>query len=106
MVAKDKIFEIERIMFESNDTSVLMIGKVHEYYMNYNSEIIISSSHLNQLLNQLKRKNKDLDLYNLMITEPMFNGETLFTINMIKAYNNYVNLNELTNQDNIKQIRA
>ena len=106
MVTKDKIFEIEKIIFESNDTSILMKGKIHEYYMNYSSEIIISSSHLNQLLNQLKRKNKYLDLEKLIITEPMFNGETLFTINMINSYNSYVNLNELTNQDCIKQIRA
>jgi len=106
MITKDKIFEIERIIFESNNTSVLMKGKVHEDYMNYASEIIVSSSHLNQLLNQLKRKNKDLDIDNLIVAETMFDGETLFTINLINQYNNYVNLNELTNQDYIKQIRA
>ena len=106
MVKKDKIFEIERIIFESNDTSILMIGKLYEDYMNYASEMIVSSSHLNQLLNQLKRKNKDLDIDDLIIAETMFNGETLFTINLINLHNNYVNLNELTNQDYIKQIRA
>ena len=106
MVKKDKIFEIERIIFESNDTSILMKGKLYEDYMNFASEMIVSSSHLNQLLNQLKRKNKDLDIDDLIIAETMFNGETLFTINLINLHNNYVNLNELTNQDYIKQIRA
>ena len=106
MSTEGKTFEIATILFESNDTSVLVKGTINQGHLNYSSDITVSTSQLNQLLNQLKRQNEQFELDELMTSEPMYNDETLFTISMNQSYNSYVNLNELTNQDSIRQIRA
>jgi hypothetical protein len=106
MSTEGKTFEISTILFESNDTSVLVKGTISQGHMNYLSDITVSTSQLNQLLNQLRRQNEQFELDELMTSESMYNDETLFTINMGQSYNNYVNLNELTNQDSIRQLRA
>ncbi len=106
MSTEDKTFEITTILFESNDSSVLVKGRINQGNMNYSSDITISMSQLNQVLNQLRRKNEQFELEDLMISERMYNDEILFTININQSYNSSVNLNELTNQDSIRQIRA
>jgi len=106
MSTEGKTLEISTILFESNDTSVLVKGTINQGHLNYLSDITVSMSQLNQLLNQLKRQNERFELEDIMTSEPMYNDETLFTINMSQSHNSSVNLNELTNQDAIRQLRA
>jgi hypothetical protein len=106
MSTEGKTFDITTILFESNDTSVLVKGIINQGHMNYSSDITVSMSQLNQLLNQLRRQNELFELEDVMVSERMYNDETLYTINLNESYNSVVNLNELTNQDTIRQIRA
>ena len=106
MSTEGKTFEITTILFESNDTSVLVKGTINQGHMNYSSDITVSMSQLNQLLNQLRRQNDIFELEEVMVSERMYNDETLYTINLNQSHNSIVNLTELTNQDSIRQIRA
>ena len=106
MSTEGKTFDITTILFESNDTSVLVKGTINQGHMKYSSDITVSMSQLNQLLNQLRRQNELFELEDVMVSERMYNDETLYTINLNQSHNSIVNLNELTNQDTIRQIRA
>lgn len=106
MSTEGKTFDITTILFESNDISVLVKGTINQGHMNYASDITVSTSQLNQLLNQLRRQNEEFELDDLMNSERMYNEETLYTIDLNDTLNCRVNLEELTNQDSIMQIRA
>lgn len=106
MSTEGKTFDITTILFESNDISVLVKGTINQGHMNYTSDITVSMSQLNQLLNQLRRQNEEFELDDFMNSELMYNDETLYTINLNDILNSRVNLSELTNQDSIMQIRA
>lgn len=106
MSTEGKTFDITTILFESNDTSVLVKGIINQGHMNYTSDITVSMSQLNQLLNQLRRQNEEFDLDDLMNSERMYNDETLYTIRLNESINCRVILDQLTNQDSIMQIRA
>lgn len=106
MSTEGKTFDITTILFESNDISVLVKGTINQGHMNYTSDITVSMSQLNQLLNQLRRQNEEFELDDFMNSERMYNDETLYTINLNNILNSRVNLSELRNQDSIMQIRA
>lgn len=106
MSTEGKTFDITTILFESNDISVLVKGTINQGHMNYTSDITVSMSQLNQLLNQLRRQNEEFELDDFMNSERMYNDETLYTINLNNILNGRVNLSELRNQDSIMQIRA
>ena len=62
MSTEGKTFDITTILFESNDISVLVKGTINQGHMNYTSDITVSMSQLNQLLNQLRRQNEEFEL--------------------------------------------
>ncbi|MGB0914828.1 MAG: hypothetical protein ACPGVI_02100 [Crocinitomicaceae bacterium] len=106
MSTDGKTFDINTILFESNDDSVLVQGIINQGYMNYASDITISMSQLNELINLLKRQNGSFELDHIMTSERMYDNETLYTIEASNIKNNRIILSELSNQASIKQLRA
>lgn len=106
MSTDGKTFDINTILFESNDDSVLVQGIINQGYMNYASDITISMSQLNELINLLKRQNGPFELDHIMTSERMYDNETLYTIEASNIKNNRIILSELSNQASIKQLRA
>ncbi|MCH2231304.1 MAG: hypothetical protein MK105_13260 [Crocinitomicaceae bacterium] len=106
MSTEGKTFDINTILFESNDDLVLVKGIINQGCMNYVSDITISMSQLNELINLLKRQNSDFDLEKIMTTEKMYENEILYIIDSTQVKNNRIILSELSNQASIKQLRA
>ena len=106
MSTDGKTFDINTILFESDDDLVLVKGIINQGYMNYVSDITISMSQLNELINLLKRQNSDFDLEKIMTREKMYENEILYTIDSTQVKNNRIILSELSNQASIKQLRA
>ena len=106
MMKSVKSIEVSSILFESNDSDILIKGKINQDHLQYDSDLIISHSQLNILINHFCNQNENFEIDNYLNAEPMFDGETLYNANFTQNLNTRISLNVLQTQDNIKQIRA
>lgn len=106
MEATNTIFNVQGILFESNDTEVLMKGLTVKGVMKYESELIISHTQLNMVLNLLQRQNAESDVQNYILSEPMYNGESLYSGNFTDLSNVSIELDTISTSAPLKQIRA
>lgn len=106
MITSVKSIEVSSILFESNNSDVLIKGKINQDHLQYESDLIISHSQLNILLNHLGNQNENFEISNYLNAEPMYDGETLYYADFNENLNTMLSLNILKTQDNIKQIRA
>ena len=102
----EKIITVNQILFETNDSEVVIKGNIKEGVMNYNSEVILSHSQLNMLLNQLGKQNDSFSIDNYLISEEMYNGETLYRADISSVPSSSFNLNLISFNSQMKQIRA
>ena len=101
-----RTIEVKSILFESNDPEVLVKGKMTKGHMTFDTDVIISQSQLNCLINQLRKQNKGFEMSQLLTSEKMYNDETLYSAEFSTVSNRQVDLEDLSVIRPIKQIRA
>ena len=101
-----KVLEISEVLFESNDNEVLVKGEMQKGHMKFETDIIITHTQLNQLLNLLKKNNQYFDFSKLFKTEKMYDGEILFSAVFTHETNNKIDMNLLAVLAPLRQIRA
>ncbi len=106
MNTADRTIQINSILFESNDTEVLVKGTVLKGHMAFETDMLISHSQLNKLVNQLQRQNENLEMSALIQSETMYNNETLYSAELSSVANRHIDLYDLSVLQPIKQIRA
>lgn len=106
MKAIKRIMEIKEVLFESNDTEILLKGEIKKGHMSFSTEIIINHTQLNKLISELIKINQFFDLTKLFKTEKMYNGETLYSANFSNIFSNKIDLNLLQINTPLRQIRA
>lgn len=106
MKVAEKTIEIKSIQFESNDPDVLVKGIVSQGNLNYPTDILVSQTQLNKIVNSLKKQNSSFDLNKYLLIETMYNNETLFTANLDENVNSKLALHQLLNTQTFVQIRA
>ena len=62
MKESQKTIEVKSILFESNDPEVLLKGIVTKGHMQYETDIIISQSQLNIVMNLLQKQNQSVEI--------------------------------------------
>lgn len=106
MESLNQSFEIESIIFESDDTTVLCKGIMHKEHMNFKTDLIISQTQLNEFISSFQQKNPDQDFNNFLCTEPMYNGEILFSATLPAHLERGFSINNSPSGNPIRQIRA
>ena len=101
-----KIITVNEILFESNDPEVVIKGTIQNGFMNYNSEVVLSHSQLNMLLNQMRKQNDTFSINDYLISEEMYNGEVLYSADLSSVSSSSFNLNLISLDSQMKQIRA
>ena len=101
-----KTIEIKSIQFESNDPEVLVKGSVKQGHLEHSTDILISQTQLNKIINQLHKQNDNFSFNQSLIIEKMFNDEFMYTANFTNTFNTKVYLHELLNVKPYVQIRA
>lgn len=101
-----RVLEISQVLFETNDNEVLIKGEMQKGHMKFTTDMIISHTQLNQLLNQLKKANQYFDFSKLFKTEKMYDGETLYSAIFTNETNNQIDMNLLAISAPLRQIRA
>jgi len=106
MEATNTIFNVESIIFESNDPEVLMRGTMVKGVMQYASELALSHTQLNKVINLLQRQNADTTIHELIKSEPMFDGALLYSGSFAELSHTNIVLDDISANVPMKQIRA
>lgn len=97
--------KVKSIIFESNDSEVLVKGEMEKGILSYDGELIISQSQLNQLICEMnKHSEKTIFQNEIFQSEPIGPNETLYYADFQNAPK--VSLAIFQNSGKVKQIRA
>jgi len=102
----NKIIEIKSIQFESNEPEVLVKGSITQGNMSYPTDILISQTQLNMIVNKLNNINSDFSFSDTLTIESMYDNEKMFTSDIPNSIKSTFYLNELLAPNSYTQIRA
>lgn len=97
---------IASIIFDNADTKVLIKGETFKGHLSYMSEMFISFTELNTLLNQLQRQNPDISVSDLFNEEYLGNDYFQTVLDAEQLENQQVDLSFLSFGSLKKLIRA
>ncbi len=97
---------IESIIFDNMDTKVLIKGETFKDHLSYASEMFISFSELNILLNHLQAQNPSVAISELFEEEEMGGDYSQSVLDAEKLENHLVDLSFLSFGTSKKLIRA
>lgn len=106
MILETRTFNIDRIIFESGDDEVMLKGNIIDGVLTYNSDLIISFSQLNYVINQLSHNNTDFSIDQHLTSDLMDDNLYLYEANLDGIENANIDLSAISQQNMIKQIRA
>lgn len=106
MEATKTTFNVQSILFESNDTEVLVRGTMVKGIMHYDSELILTHTQLNMVLNLLQRQNAEATIHDFISSEPMYDDGLLYSGNFAELPNVTIALDNISTNVPMKQIRA
>lgn len=101
-----RTFEVNSFLFESDDPEVSLKGRIINGHMSFPTELSITHSQLNLLINELKKQNDELKVEEYLEAEKMYNNQILYTAIFSKKINRLIDLSVLSIIRPIKQIRA
>ena len=101
-----KTIEINRIQFESNDPDVLIKGNVKQGNLEYPTDILVSQTQLNKIVNQLKKQNENFELNEIITIDQTGMNDFLYTAKFNSEVNSRLFLHDLLQQQPYVQIRA
>lgn len=101
-----RIFEVNAFQFEANDTDVLVKGTMIQNHMSFQTDVLISQSGLNRLINELYKQNEGSSVHDLITTDWVDENEMLYSAELTSLPNRNINLNNLFENQTIKRIRA
>lgn len=99
-------FSIKEVIFESNDSEVLMKGTQIQGLMSFDVDIIISQSQLNLILGQLQAQNEMEDIMCLFEKNHISENVELYTASFENLFKTNVEIDLLHNKNEIRKIRA
>ncbi len=103
--ASNKI-EISSLVFTSNDPEVLVKGTVSRGKLSYETELLISQTQLNMVINQLSKQNDSFSVDNYLKTEQVDQYEKLFYADFGSDLNAVIDIRPIIKSHQIIQIRA
>lgn len=99
------LISIKSIIFESNDSEVLVKGEMTKGTLSYDGELVVSQSQLNKLLCEMNKFSAEqFDQANIFQSESIGPNETLYFADFENAPN--LPLSIFENGREVKQIRA
>ena len=98
--------ELSSVVFLSTDREVLVKGSMLKGHMSYETDLLVSHTQLNRMLNDLRRTNTDFSEETFLKSETIENNDTLYYADFSTLSNAFVNISSISDTKNIRQIRA
>lgn len=106
MSTKDQIFEVEKVIFETGDPLISVTGIMQQGFLKYPTELLVNSTQLNLILNQLQKNNSCVDIYHNFESVQLETDITLYRGLFGNLENKQLNLTSIDKIEAIKEIRA
>ncbi len=103
--AQNKI-AISSLVFTSNDPEVLIKGSVSRGKLSYETELLITQTQLNMVLNQLSRQNESFTVDAYLKSEHVDQYEQLYYADFSAVENTTIDIRPIVKAHQIMQIRA
>ena len=103
--AQNKI-AISSLVFTSNDPEVLVKGNVSRGKLSYETELLITQTQLNMVLNQLSKKNESFTVDTYLKSEQVDQYEQLYYADFSTVANPIIDIRPIVKAHQIMQIRA
>jgi len=99
--------EIDKIIFETGDSEVLIHADIFQGNLSYTTQLILNFTDLNVILNKIQEQiDEDIDISNLFDIDKMYNGNLLYTLDSSKKLNKKLTIDSIEFNHDVKQIRA
>jgi predicted Zn-dependent protease len=98
-------FKVKSVRFTNYSDECKLFGSYHQGQLSYETELRINQSILNQLINQLQKINPDVEVSDLLESEPLIDGEFHYYLNA-SDLNNELYFMDIVEDRSFKQIRA
>lgn len=98
--------DISSLVFTSTDAEVLVKGTVSRGKLSYESEILITQTQLNMVLNQLSRQNESFSVDNYLKMEQVDQYEHVFYADLSSVVYSTIDIAPIVKSRQITQIRA
>lgn len=102
----ETMVRIDSILFDNTDTKVLINGETFKEHLSYQSQLLISFTELNQLLNRLQQLNPEVCVSELFEEERLDEAFTQHYLNARVLNQSMIELNHCLSDTDKKQIRA
>lgn len=106
MEANVKNINVTSVEFVSNDHEVLVKGNISKGLMSYETELLITQTQLNMVLNQLKRQNAQFSIGDHLSSEVISEDETIYFANFESLASANIDLSQIDTMNDLRQIRA
>ncbi len=98
---------VNKIVFETGNEDVSVSANVLKGNLSYETELVISFSDLNLLINKIQKNGpENKDISSLFESEKMYNGNLLYTLDLEKKISYPISLGTIEFNNNVRQIRA
>ena len=99
-------FEISEIALLTFADEITMRGTIHKSNLSYETELSISSSQLNRVINALQVQNPELDVADTLLDQSNGYGNSLCFLSVDQLENRMIDFDSFTELKEIKRIRA
>lgn len=106
MGTQNTVIQIEKMFFEDGDVNATIIGRINTGYLHYQTEIMITMTELNRVLNHLQSINPNADLYQYIIYTSINELESFIEADFTELFANEVPTYLFEDIQNVKEIRA
>jgi hypothetical protein len=97
---------ISSLVFTSNDPEVLVKGTVSRGKLSFETELLITQTQLNMVLNQLGKQNEFFQVDTYLKSEQVDQYERLYYADFSSLENTKIDIRPIIKQHQITQIRA
>lgn len=97
---------VSSVVFTSNDTDVLLRGTIKKGPLSYETELVITQTQLNLVLNSLSKQNDLFMIDDCLKSEIIGRDETLFYADFGHLSNSLIDVKSIFGAKEIMQIRA
>ncbi len=106
MAIFNQTIRIKEIIFLTSNNEITLFGTTSRDLMTYETQISINSSQLNMVINALQSRNERLEVSEMFESRSTENGQILFYFDGNALINSEIELNNFSQNEVLKQIRA
>jgi len=105
MKANNQQIEINKIYVLPNMNEIMVFGTVQRNSFTYDTRININSTQLNLIINELQRKNPDIDVSELFQSQSTSNGMFMH-VDYAQIHSKLIEMRVFEQNNSLHQIRA